>query len=290
MAVLGVIYFRPSLRIQLTLIRILLFSAFAGTLIQQKSKKMGNQLVDKVVIVTGASKGIGAGIAKQMAAAGAKVTVNYSSDKGGADKVVSEITQGGGTAIAVQGDMSRQADVSGLFKQTADAFGTLDVLVNNAGIYEFNLLDYFSEESYRKMFDVNVLGVILATREAVKSFGGKGGSIINISSFASTRPEPYSMAYGASKGAVDAITISLSQELGPKNIRVNAIQPGGVLTEGVAKLGATFESDAIQQTIKRSALGRMATPDDIGKAAVFLASDESSVITGQFLEVSGGFK
>ncbi len=250
---------------------------------------MGNQLVNKVIIVTGASKGIGAGIAKQMAAAGAKVAVNYVTDKGGADAVVSEITQCGGTAIALQGDMSRQADVQELFKQTADAFGTLDVLVNNAGIYEFYLLDNFTEASYRRIFDINVLGLILASQEAVKAFGD-GGSIINISSFASTRPEPYSMVYGASKGAVDAITISLAQELGPKKIRVNAIHPGGVLTEGVAKLGATFESDSIQQMINRSALGRMATPDDIGKAAVFLASDESCVVTGQFLEVSGGFK
>jgi 3-oxoacyl-[acyl-carrier protein] reductase len=251
---------------------------------------MSNQLENKVVIVTGASKGIGAGIAKQMGASGAKVVVNYATSKDAADLIVCEITQAGGTAIAVQADISKQADVQHLFEETAKVFGGLDVLVNNAGIYEFAPLEYFTEDSYRRIFNVNVLGILLTSQEAVKLFGAKGGSIINISSFASTRPEPYSLAYGASKGAVDSITISLSQELGPKNIRINAIQPGGILTEGVAKLGATAESDAIQQTIKRSALGRMATPDDIGKMAVFLASDESSIITGQFIEVSGGYK
>jgi 3-oxoacyl-[acyl-carrier protein] reductase len=251
---------------------------------------MVRQLENKVVIVTGASKGIGAGIAKQMGAAGAKVVVNYASSKDSADEVVKEITLAGGTAMAVQGDMTKQADVKRLFEETATAFGQLNALVNNAGVYEFALLQDFTEESYRRIFDINVLGAVLTVQQAVKSFGGNGGSIINISSFASTRPEPYSLVYGASKGAVDTITTSLSQELGPKKIRVNAIQPGGVFTEGVAKLGATQDSDSIKQMISRSALGRMATPDDIGKMAVFLASDNSDMVTGQFIEVSGGLK
>jgi 3-oxoacyl-[acyl-carrier protein] reductase len=252
--------------------------------------KMINQLKNKVVIVTGASKGIGSGIAKQMGASGATVVVNYASSKDGADAVVNEITQAGGTAIAIQGDMSKHADVKRLFEQTATAFGRLDAVVNNAGIYEFAPLEHFTEDSYRRIFDINVLGILLTSQEAIKFFGTDGGSIINISSFASTRPEPYSLAYGASKGAVDSITVALSQELGPLKIRVNAIQPGGVFTEGVAKFGATPESDVMQQMVSRSALGRMATPDDIGKAAVFFVADDSAIITGQFIEVSGGFK
>jgi len=250
---------------------------------------MSKKLTDKIVVVTGASKGIGAGIAKQIGAAGAKVVINYASDKNAADTVVAEITNQGGSAIAIRGDMSKQADVQRLFAETVDTFGGLDALVNNAGIYEFAPLEGFTEDSYRRVFDINVLGVLLTSQEAVKSFGDKGGSIVNVGSYASTRPDPYSIVYGASKGAVDSLTISLSKELGPKNIRVNTIQPGGVLTEGVAQLGITHESDIIKGVIKRSALGRMATPDDIGKTAVFLVSDDSAVITGQAIEVSGGY-
>ncbi|MBC5862813.1 SDR family NAD(P)-dependent oxidoreductase [Flavobacterium turcicum] len=251
---------------------------------------MSKKLENKVVIVTGASKGIGVGIAKQMGASGAKVVVNYASSKEGAEAVVAEIVKSGGNAIAVQGDMSKQIDVKRLFEETVKVFGGLDVLVNNAGIYEFALLETFTEDSYRRMFDINVLSLLLTSQEAVKLFGTNGGSIINISSFASTRPEPYSVVYGATKSAVDNITTSLSQELGPKNIRVNSIRPGGVFTEGVASLGTTEDSDAIKGMVNRSALGRMATPNDIGKMAVFLASDDSSIITGQTIEVSGGFK
>jgi 3-oxoacyl-[acyl-carrier protein] reductase len=251
---------------------------------------MNKKLENKVVIVTGASKGIGAGIAKQMGVSGAKVVVNYASSKEGAEAVVAEIVKSGGNAIAVQGDMSKQTDVKRLFEETVKVFGGLDVLVNNAGIYEFALLDTFTEDSYRRMFDVNLLSLLLTSQEAVKLFSTNGGSIINISSFASTRPEPYSVVYGATKSAVDNITTSLSQELGPKNIRVNSIRPGGVFTEGVASLGATEDSDAIKGMVNRSALGRMATPNDIGKMAVFLASDDSTIITGQTIEVSGGFK
>jgi 3-oxoacyl-[acyl-carrier protein] reductase len=251
---------------------------------------MNNKLENKVVVVTGASKGIGAGIAKQMAASGAKVVVNYASSKESADAVVAEIINAGGNAIAVQGDMSKQTDVKRLFEETVNLFGGLDVLVNNAGVYGFALLESFTEDSYRHIFDLNVLGVLLTSQEAVKLFGANGGSIINISSFAGTRPEPYSVVYAASKGAVDSITYALSQELGSKNIRVNSIRPGGVFTDGVAKLGLSEESEAIQSIVNRSSLGRMATPNDIGSMAVFFASDESSIITGQTVEVSGGFK
>ena len=251
---------------------------------------MNNNLENKVAIVTGASKGIGAEIAKQMGASGAKVIVNYASSKENADAVVAHIIQAGGNAISVQGDISKQTDIKHLFEETIRIFGSLDILVNNAGIYEFELLETFTEDSFRRTFDLNVLGLLLATQEAIKLFDEKGGSIINISSFASTRPEPYSVVYAASKGAVDSITYALSQELGPKNIRVNAIRPGGVLTEGIAKLGITEESESIKSLINRSSLGRMATPNDIGNMAVFLASDESKIITGQTIEVSGGFK
>lgn len=256
----------------------------------QKQLDMTSQLKDKVVVVTGASKGIGAGIAKQMGLAGAKVVVNYVSSKNTADDIVNGIMEAGGIAIAIQADVSKQKDVKRLFEETLAAYGKLDVLVNNAGIYEYALLPEFTEESYKRIFDINVLGIMLTSQEAVKFFGDSGGSIVNISSFVSTRPEPYSLAYAASKGAVDSITIALSQELGAQKIRVNAIQPGGILTEGVAKFGANADSEPVKQMILRSALGRMATPNDIGNLAVFLASDESSVITGQFIEVSGGFK
>ncbi|MFY7891009.1 MAG: SDR family NAD(P)-dependent oxidoreductase [Spirosomataceae bacterium] len=251
---------------------------------------MNNKLENKVVVVTGASKGIGAGIAKQMGASGAKVVVNYASSKESADVVVAEIISSGGNAVAVQGDMSKQEDVKRLFEETVKFFGGLDVLVNNAGVYGFSLLESFTEDSYRHIFDLNVLGVLLTSQEAVKLFGASGGSIINISSFAGTRPEPYSVVYAASKGAVDSITYALSQELGAKNIRVNSIRPGGVFTDGVAKLGISEESEAIQSIVNRSSLGRMATPNDIGNMAVFFASDESRIITGQTVEVSGGFK
>ena len=255
-----------------------------------KIHEMSKRLENKVVIVTGASKGIGAGIAKKMGEAGAKVVVNYGSDKESADAVVAEITKLGGHAISVQGDMTKQSDVNTLFEEAVKVYGGLDVLVNNAGVYEFALLESFSEDSYRRTFDLNVLGLLLATQQAVKLFGENGGSIINISSFASVRPEPYSVVYAASKGAVDTITLSLSQELGVKNIRVNAIRPGGVLTEGTMKLGVTEASDSIKSMVARSSLGFMATPTDVASMVIFFASDESKAITGQTIEVSGGFK
>lgn len=247
-------------------------------------------LKDKVVIVTGASKGIGAGIAKEVALAGALVVVNYASSRAGADTVVNAIVNQGGQAIAVQGDVSKKDDVQKLFITAEEVYGKVDAVINNAGVYEFAPVETVTEESYRRMFDINVLGILLTAQEAVRAFGNRGGSIINVTSYAGTRPDPYSIVYGASKAAADALTISMSQELGPKNIRVNSIRPGGVLTEGVSKLGLNAESEAIAGTIKRSALGRMAKPEDIGKMAVFFASDESAVITGQMIEVSGGYR
>lgn len=247
------------------------------------------KLMDKVVLVTGASKGIGAGIAKQLGAEGAKVIVNYVSSYEGANAVVAEIKKAGGIAIAVQADVSKLSDVKRLFEETVIAFGGLDALINNAGIYEFAPLEEVTEESYRRIFEANVLSILLTSQQALHTFGAKGGSIINVGSYAANRPDPSSIVYGASKGAVNALTISLSKELGAKNIRVNTIQPGAILTEGVAKLGVTNDSDIINDVIKRSALGRMATPNDIGKMAVFLVSDDSAVITGQAIEVSGGY-
>ncbi len=248
-------------------------------------------LNQKVVLVTGASKGIGAGIALEMGRQGAQVIVHYATDAAGAQAVVDRIQQAGGTACALPGDLSEEATVQALFAEISTRFGTLNVLVNNAGIYEFAPLEGATEASYRRMFDVNVWALVLIMQQAIPLFtAAGGGSIINISSFASVRPEPYSLLYGATKSAVDSLTTSLSQELGPKNIRVNSIRPGGVFTEGVAKMGATQDSEPIQQMVRRSALGRMATPADIAPLAVFLASEDAALITGQMIEVSGGFK
>jgi 3-oxoacyl-[acyl-carrier protein] reductase len=249
-----------------------------------------SKLKDKVAVVTGASKGIGAGIAWELAQAGANVVVNYNSAKSEADKLVNEINRARGRAIAVQGSVTNHEEVSQLFEKTKAQFGPVDILVNNAGVYEFAPAHLSSEESFRRMMDINVWGVILSTREALKAFNPAGGSIINISSFASTRPEPYSLIYASSKSAVDSLTNTLHQELGHLKIRVNSIKPGGVFTEGIAKLGVSEDADSIKQMIACSSLGRLATPSDIGKLAVFLASDDSRVISGQFIEVSAGFK
>ena len=248
-------------------------------------------LNQKVVLVTGASKGIGAGIALEMGRQGAQVLVHYATDAAGAQAVVTRIQEAGGTACTLAGDLSKEADVQALFGEIRTRFGILHALVNNAGIYEFAPLEGATESAYRRMFDVNVWGPVLVIQQAVPLFtAAGGGSIINISSFASVRPEPYSLLYGATKSAVDALTTSLSQELGPKGIRVNSIRPGGVFTEGIAKMGATPDSEPIQQMVRRSALGRMATPADIAHLAVFLASEDSALITGQMIEVSGGLK
>ena len=247
------------------------------------------KLTGKVAIVTGASKGIGAGIAKSLAAEGASVVVNYATSKEGADKVVTEITGSGGKAIAVKGDVSKQADISGLFEETKKAYGRVDVLVNNAGVYGFSPLEQITSESFYKMFDLNVLGLILASQEAVKHFGPNGGSIINIGSIVSSIHPIASTVYTATKGAVDAVTGVLAKELGPKKIRVNSINPGMVETEGTHTAGF-IGSDFEKQSAAQAPLGRIGQPGDIGPVAVFLASDESGWLTGEILMASGGVR
>ena len=248
-----------------------------------------SKLENKVAIVTGASKGIGASIAKHLAAEGAAVVVNYASSKKGADQVVAEITRTGGRAIAVQADVADQADVVRLFAETRAAFGRLDILVNNAGIYEFSPLDSVTEAHFHKQFDVNVLGLLLASKEAVKYFDAAGGSIVNVSSGASTLTPPNTSVYSATKAAVDAITRSLAKELGPRNIRVNAINPGMVETEGVHAAGF-MESDLRKGLEAQTPLGRIGQPQDIAPAAVFLASGDAGWITGETLLVGGGLR
>jgi 3-oxoacyl-[acyl-carrier protein] reductase len=248
-----------------------------------------SKLAGKVAVVTGASKGIGAGIAKALAAAGASVVVNYASSREGADKVVAEIASKGGKAVAVQGDVSKAADVKRLFAEAKKAFGSLDVLVNNAGVYKFNALDEITEESFHWMFNTNVLGLILATQEAVRHFGPGGGSVINIGSGASQIAVPAAAVYTATKGAVDAITHVLAKELGPKKIRVNSINPGGVETEGVHAMGI-IGSDFEKYMISQTPLGRLGQPEDIAPIAVFLASDDSGWLTGEILIASGGMR
>jgi 3-oxoacyl-[acyl-carrier protein] reductase len=247
-----------------------------------------SELTGKVAIVTGASKGIGAAIAKGLAAAGASVVVNYVSSREGADRGVAEITGKGGKAIAVEADVSQAAAVQRLFDQTKNAFGSLDVLVNNAGVYRFAPLEEVTEDEFHREFNVNVLGVLLASREAMKYFGPGGGSVINISSIASTSPTPMAVVYSATKGAVDAITRVLAKELGPKKIRVNAINPGGVETEGVHSMGV-IGSEFEKQMVARTPLGRLGQPDDIASVAVFLASAGSGWMTGETIAVGGGF-
>ena len=248
-----------------------------------------SKLTNKVAVVTGASKGIGAGIAKGLAAEGASVVVNYASSKEGADRVVKEITSKGGKAIAVQGDVGKAADVQRIFAETKKAFGRLDVLVNNAGVYKFSELGEVTEELFNWHFNTNVLGLLLATQEAVKHFGAEGGSVINIGSTASRLTPATTVVYTATKGAVDAVTQVLAKELGPKKIRVNSINPGMVETEGVhatGMIGSDFQKSLEAQT----PLGRMGQPEDIAPIAVFLASSDSGWLTGETLLASGGLR
>lgn len=247
------------------------------------------QLTGKVGIVTGASKGIGAAIAKHMAAEGAAVVVNYASSKDGADRVVAEITSDGGKAIAVQANVARQTEIDRLFSETKKAFGRLDILVNNAGIYEFSPLEGVTEEHFHKQFDVNVLGLILASQAAAKHFDPAGGSIINISSSASTLTPPNTSVYSATKGAVDAVTRTLAKELGPRHIRVNSINPGMVETEGLRAAGLA-ESEFRKEVETKTPLGRTGQPHDIAPAAVFLASPDAAWITGETLLIAGGLR
>jgi len=247
-----------------------------------------NKLKNKVAIVTGASKGIGASIAKHFALAGAKVVVNYASSKEGADKVVKEITENGGTAIAVQADVSKDADVTRLFEEIKKAFGTLDILVNNAVAQGYAPIEQISVEDFHQSFNVNVLGPILTIQAALKLFDGKSGSIINISSGASKYPLPNASLYSSTKAALDAFTIALSKELGAKNVRINSILPGATETEGATSAGVTKGSDYEKMFIANTPLGRRGQPEDIAKVAVFLASDDAAWITGEQLSVSGG--
>ncbi len=247
-----------------------------------------SDLVGKVAVVTGASKGIGASIAKELAAAGASVVVNYASAKDDAERVVASIKQKGGKAIAVQGDVSKEADVKRLFVETKQAFGAVDVLVNNAGVYAFQPIEEVTEAEYRREFDINVLGPLLTTKEAVAHFNGKGGSVINVSSLASTKGIPTSAVYSGTKGALDAVTRVLAAELGPRNIRVNTLAPGGVDTEGTRTLGM-IGSDMEKQFVAATPLGRIGQPGDIGKIAVFLASEQSGWVTGERIVAAGGF-
>lgn len=251
------------------------------------SMNISKKLAGKVAVVTGASKGIGAEIARQLAANGAAVVVNYSSSKSSADKVVADITSAGGKAIAVQADVAKKADIERLFAETKQAFGRLDILVNNAGIYEFAPLEAITEDHFHKQFNLNVLGLIFASQSAAKLFDAAGGNIVNISSIVSTLAFPNASVYSATKGAVDAITRSLATELGPRKIRVNAIRPGMVETEGTHAAGIE-ESEMQKQVLAATPLGRLGKPADIAGAAVFLASQDSSWITGETLVISGG--
>jgi 3-oxoacyl-[acyl-carrier protein] reductase len=250
---------------------------------------MPGKLQGKVAIVTGASKGIGAAIAKDLAAEGASVAVNYSSSRQGAEQTVKEIERKGGKAMAIQANVAKKEEIKRLFAEAKEALGRLDVLVNNAGIYEFAPLSDVTPEQFHKMFDLNVLGLLLASQEAVKHFGPEGGSIINISSVVSTYGFPNAVVYSATKAAVDAVTRTLAKELGPRKIRVNSINPGMVETEGT-HAGGIAESDLRRQTEKQTPLGRIGQPQDISPAAVYLASGDSAWVTGETLYISGGFR
>jgi 3-oxoacyl-[acyl-carrier protein] reductase len=255
----------------------------------ERAKMNNGKLSGKVAVVTGASKGIGAGIAKEFAQAGAAVIVNYASSKTDADKVVNEITKRGGKAVAVQGSVTKKEDVEKLFSAAEKAFGKVDILVNNAGVYEFVPVEDVTEQQFHKMFDTNVLGMLLASQEALKHFTAEGGSIINIGSLASSLTPPTAVVYNATKGAVDAITRTLAKELGPRKIRVNSINPGLVITEGVIT-GGFHESDMRNKFESMTPLGRVGQTDDIAPAAVFFASDDSKWITGETLVIAGGLR
>jgi len=248
-----------------------------------------SKLTGKVAVVTGASKGIGAAIAERLGRDGANVVVNYATDKAGAESVAKKIEQAGSKAIVAQGDMSKKGDVQELFKKTIAAFGKVDILVNNAGIYEFLPLEAINEEHFHKQFNLNVLGPVLASQEAIKHMNGGGGSIINISSVVAKTPPPSVSIYSATKGALDVITRSLAQELGPRGIRVNSLSPGLTDTEGLRN-NETSDQSFRQYAISRTPLGRVGTVEDIAAAASFLASEDSRWITGEQLLAGGGIR
>jgi 3-oxoacyl-[acyl-carrier protein] reductase len=250
---------------------------------------MAGKLRGKVAVVTGASKGIGAEIARRLAADGAAVVVNYATSKGGADKVVAEITRREGKAVAVQADVAQEADVRRLFAEAKKAFGRVDVLVNNAGVYEFLPLENVTADHFHRQFNLNVLGLLLATREAVQQFGPAGGAVINISSVVATAAPPNGSVYSATKAAVDAVTRSLAKELGSKKVRVNSVNPGMVETEGTQSQGIT-DGELRRQVEAQTPLGRIGQPADVAPAVAFLASDEAGWITGETWHVAGGFR
>src|SRR5213594_4898071 len=247
------------------------------------------KLNGKVAVITGASKGIGAGIAKEFAAEGASVAVNYASSKQDADRVVDQISKRGGKAVALQGSVAKKAEVERLFAAAEKAFGKIDIVVNNAGVYEFVPLEEVTEQQFHRMFDTNVLGTLLSTQEALKHFNSAGGSIINIGSLASSLTPPTAVVYNATKAAVDAITRTLAKELGSRKIRVNSINPGMVVTEGAIAGGYT-EGDLRKTFESQTPLGRVGETDDIAPAAVFFASDDSKWITGEMLVIAGGLR
>ena len=247
------------------------------------------KLTGKVAVVTGASKGIGAAIAEKLGSEGAKVVVNYASDKAGADKVVAKITKSGGEAFAVKADVSKPEDIGKLFNETKSRYGHVDILVNNAGVYEFRPLEAIDEQHFRRQFDLNVLGLLLTTQAAVANTNGNGGSVINLSSVVAKTPTAAAAVYSATKGAVDVITRSLALELGPKKIRVNSLSPGLTETEGLRS--SVGEDQAFRNAaVSRTPLGRVGTVDDIANVALFLASEDSGWITGETLLAGGGVR
>jgi len=246
-------------------------------------------LTDKVAVATGAARGIGAAIAKALAAAGAAVVVNYAGSKEAAARVVDDIKGNGGRAIAVQGDVSKAADVSRLFAEAKAAFGAIDILVNNAGVARMSPLEAVTEDLYRRLFDTNVLGPVLTIKEALAHFSANGGSVINVGSVVSVSPTPGSTVYAATKGAVETITRALAAELGGRRIRVNTLAPGTVETDATRPDGL-IGSELGKELVARTPLGRLGQPEDIARVAVFLASDEASWVTGAFIPVSGGLR
>jgi len=256
---------------------------------KERAKMKNRKLNGKIAVVTGASKGIGAAIAKEFAEAGASVVVNYASAKQDADRVVDEISKRGGKAIAIQGNVSKKAEVERLFAEAEKAFGKIDILVNNAGVYEWVPLEAVTEQQFHRMFDTNVLGMLLVTQEGLKHFNSEGGSIINIGSLASSLTPPTAVVYNATKSAVDAITRTLAKELGPQKIRVNSINPGMVVTEGAVAGGFT-EGDIRKMLETQTPLGRIGQTEDIAPAAVFFASPDSAWISGETLIIAGGLR
>jgi 3-oxoacyl-[acyl-carrier protein] reductase len=246
------------------------------------------KLSGKVAVVTGASKGIGAAIAKTLAAEGATVVVNYASSKAGAERVVNEIQKAGGKAVAIHADLSKAEDAKKLAAQTKEQLGKVDILVNNAGVYEFRPLELIDETHVKKIFDLNVTGLLFTTQEIVKLIPEEGGSIINVSSVVAKTPPSGSAVYSATKGAVDVISRVLAQELGPKKIRVNSLSPGFTITEGVQASG--FEEDLSKSSVARTPLGRVGQPEDIAKVALFLASSDSGWVTGETILAGGGIR